>query len=141
MKQIQNKKNDRNLDNLLNDMSILSHDPDPFGLITSVIHEEPLPTSSPRNQRVNANITPMTFGHHREPYAPQPILIKEKSNQRSKSKNTLKVKFTEDDEETLDIVQPLGNSLKTKVGLPQFLLSEFSGAKTLPLVRQSSQSR
>jgi hypothetical protein len=30
------------------------------------------------------------------------------------------VKFTEDDEESLDIVQPLGQFLKTKVGLPQF---------------------
>ena len=109
-----------NLDNLLNDMSLLSHDPDPFGLITSVIHEEPQSVSSPRNQRENDNVSPMTFGYPRETFAPQPILIKEKSNQRSKSKNTLKVKFTENDEETLDIVQPLGHSLKTKGGLPQF---------------------
>ena len=31
---------EKNLDNLLNDLSLLSHDPDPYGLITSVIQED-----------------------------------------------------------------------------------------------------
>ena len=52
--EMQNKnKNqyERNLDNLLNDMSLLSHDPDPYGLITSVIEEErPKANVSPRDK-------------------------------------------------------------------------------------------